>query len=225
LPKLNSKLLELQAELQQTPTSYAEAKIQSGRLDEMFGFECEKIEDELFETEKEHLFSSPRQFWYGLEVQSMQTPYSELLEFVHFLKPKPQDLWLDLGAAYGRMGLVLACFAPEVRFIGYEFVQSRVDEGNRVFRALGVRQAQLVSADLAAADLELPDADLFFVYDFGSKDDVYKVLEKLRVKALAKPIQVIARGRGIRNWILMDFPWLYDVKPPQHFKTWSYFQS
>ena len=218
-------LSELKAGLSVRPETYAEAKTQADHLDTQFGFDCQNIEDSLFEIEKEALFSSPRQFWYGLDVQSMQTPYSEILEYIEFIKPKPHDTWVDLGAAYGRMGLVLAAFEPQVQFIGYEFVQKRVDEGNRIFQRLGLTSAVLRQADLARDNFLMPKAELYFLYDFGSKDDIYKVLEKLRLKAQSHQIQIIARGRGVRNWILMDFPWLYDVKPPQHFKTWSYFQS
>lgn len=214
------------AGLLDTPTSdYTSAKEQAAKIDDLLGFECARIEEDLFETHQDSIFSSSQQFWYGLDLQSMQTPYSEILEMIHFLKPAAGELWLDLGAAYGRMGIVIGFQKPLVRFLGYEFVQERVDEGNRIFKKWKLDQVQMRKEDIASEQFHLEEADLYFLYDFGSRADVYKVLEKLRLIAQTKKIRVIARGRGVKNWILMDFPWLYDIETPVHFLNWSVFRS
>ena len=215
----------IKAELSVPHKDYSAAKIQAKTLDELIGYQCDPIEDELFEANHENLFSTPRQFWYGLDLQTLQTPYSEIVGMVQYLNPQPGEIWLDLGAGHGRMGIVLGCLCPQVSFIGYEYVQLRVDEGNRIFKKWNISLAKMQQADLAREDLELPDADLYFLYDFGSKEDVYKILEKLRVMAQKKSIRVIARGRGVRNWIFMDFPWLYDIHPPTNFTNWTIFKS
>ena len=41
---------------------------------------------------------------------------------------------VDLGAGYGRMGLVIAKHYPTLSFWGVEYVAERVAEGNRVFQ-------------------------------------------------------------------------------------------
>ncbi len=222
--KTNS-IEQILQELKIVPVDYAAAKKQAKVLDDLLGYECDPIEDVLFEANHETLFSSPRQFWYGLDLQTLQTPYSEIVEMVQHLKPQPEELWLDLGAGYGRMGIVLASLCSQIKFVGYEYVQKRVDEGNRIFKKWNFFFARMKQADLAAPDFELEPADLYFLYDFGSKDDVYKIIKKLQDLALKKPIRVVARGRGVRNWILMDFPWLYDINPPEHFANWTVFRS
>lgn len=205
--------------------NYAAAKVQAKEIDDLLGLNCDQIEDELFEANQESLFLPGQQFWYGLEIQSLQTPYSEIVEMIDFLKPKKGDCWLDLGAGYGRMGFTLAFVEPDVKFIGYEYVQSRVDEGNRIFSEWNMRLAEMRQADISKADFKLDSASLYFLYDFGSKDDIYKVFEKLRVEAQKRPIQVVARGRGVRSWIFMDCPWLCEIHSPVQFKNWTFFQS
>jgi hypothetical protein len=215
----------IRVELATLQKDYAAAKVHAQRVDELLGFVCEPIEDQLFEANSDSIISSPRQFWYGLELQAMQTPYSEILEMVRHLRPQSGDLWVDLGAGYGRIGILLGFLHPGVRFRGYEYVLDRVLEGQRIFKQWNLADVELRQADLATDDFVVEPAEVYFLYDFGSRDDIYKVLHKLGVVARHKKIKVIARGRGVRSWILMDFPWLYDVEPPEHFSTWSLFKS
>ncbi len=218
---------KIRAELSTEPLDYSSAKEQATRLDEQFGFKCKIIEEKLFNQLQPpaNNFENPQEFWIGLDIQSLQTPYSEIVEMINFLNPNPGDLWLDLGAAYGRMGLILGLLRPMVQFTGYEFIQQRVDEGNRVLKLWKCHLSEIKQADISSDDFELERSDLYFLYDFGSKKAVYRILEKLRTIAAKRPIRVIARGRGVRNWLMVDFPWISQVHQPQHFKNWSLFCS
>jgi hypothetical protein len=215
----------IKREMQVAQSDYAASKLQAKQLDDQLGLRCEQIEDVLFEQNKDSLFIPGQEFWYGLEIQSLQTPYSEVVEMINFLKPQAGDCWLDLGAGYGRMGITLGFLRPDVQFIGYEFVQARVEEGNRIFSEWDLSSAQMKQADISKDDFQLDRANLYFLYDFGSKDDIYKVLEKLRLVAKNQSIQVVARGRGVRSWIFMDCPWLCEINSPVQFKNWTYFKS
>lgn len=207
--------------LQQKQSCYAEAKIHSQTLDQLFGFNCDAVEKNLPQLD----YNEHKQLWYGLDLQSLQTPYSEILEIIQLLQPAQDETWVDLGAGYGRMGLVMGLLFPEMKFKGFEFVQARVTEANRVLKKWGCAKATLSQADIAAPSFFIPDADLFFIYDFGSKQDVGSVLVKLAEKAKRRPVRVVARGRGIRNWIMQDHPWLAAVQPPAHYQHWSIFRS
>tara|TARA_B110001454_G_scaffold16145_1_gene14590 strand:+ start:75063 stop:75737 length:675 start_codon:yes stop_codon:yes gene_type:complete len=219
-------LSALKVEILIPQPDYADAKVHSKKIDDQLGLSCDQIEDVLFEENKDSLFlSDAKEFWYGLEIQSLQTPYSEVVEMIQYVKPKCGDTWVDLGAGYGRMGMTLGFVQPEVKFIGYEFVQSRVDEGNRILQEWDLKNAVMKQADIASDDFQLDVADLYFLYDFGSKADIYKVLEKLRVLAQDRSIQVVARGRGVRSWIFMDCPWLSEINSPVQFKNWTFFKS
>jgi len=215
-------------ELLTLPQSYSEAKQQAKRLDQIFGFEFQEIEKALV-LKKADLQKAKddreRQFWIGLDIQALQTPYSEIVEMIQKINPKAEDTWMDLGAGYGRIGLILGLLCSDVYFRGYEYISERVFEGNRIREKWQIQNGGLYQADLIHDPIELHQGDVFFLYDFGSRSDVYKVLEKLKQVAAVKSIQVIARGRGVKNWIMMDFPWLGSVNPPKHFENWSLFQS
>ncbi len=210
------------------PTSYAAAKIHSAQIDQLLDFQYQPLENALnekFKSESHSHSESEKQMWIGLDVHSMQTPYSEILEMIKVTQPKETDHWIDIGAAYGRMGITLAITRPRMRFTGYEIVNERAIEANRIYKKWNFQNAEVYALDLAAPNVLIPPADLYFIYDFGSKKDADCVLEKLRILALEKPIQVIARGRGIKNWIMMDYPWLSQTNPPTHFTHWSWFRS
>lgn len=207
--------------LLQRQSSYAQAKVHSQTLDQLFGFNSERIERALSGLDCGH----NKQLWYGLDLQSLQTPYSEILQIIQIIEPSSDETWVDLGAGYGRMGLVMGLLYPSMKFKGFEFVKERVTEANRILKKWGCDGSTLSQADLAAPSFFIPDADLFFIYDFGSKQDVSCVLRKLAEKAKRHPVRVVARGRGIRHWILQEHPWLASVEPPRHYQHWSIFHS
>lgn len=228
LKKLKSKLENIREILKVIPETYSLAKEQSGKIDQILEFRSEDIEKELIAksgVKSAMRTQQERQTWIGYDVQAFQTPYSELAEMVRLVNPAPGELWVDLGAGYGRMGIVLAVFAPEVNFLGYEIVKERASEGSRVFEILDLERAKLSQINLADQDFQIQSADLYFIYDFGGKPEVYSVIEKLRMIAKSKKIRVIARGRGVRNWLLQDFPWLSQVEDPIHYEHWSLFKS
>lgn len=214
--------------LDQENLTYSQAKEQAQKIDQILGYQSEAIEKELISKNHSQHFLNlqvDRQLWFGLDVQSLQTPYSELREMFNYLNPQNHELWVDLGAAYGRMGVVLGVLSPKTQFIGFEMVKERVDEGNRIFAQLGLSKKSLIHEDVASERFTLPDADLYFLYDFGSKKDVYLLLEKLKKCSQKKSLRVIARGRGIKNWIYQENPWLYISKDPIHFENWSLFET
>lgn len=215
----------IKSEILQNQPDYATAKVHSKMIDDQLGLNCSQIEDILFDQNQDSIFRPGKNFWYGLEIQSLQTPYSEIVEMIDFVKPKCGDKWVDLGAGYGRMGLTLGIVRPDVEFVGYEYVQDRVNEGNRLFKEWNLSKVTMKQADISKDEFNLESADLYFLYDFGSKEDVDKVLEKLRVQAQTQPIQVVARGRGMRSWIFMQCPWLCEIHSPVQFKNWTYFRS
>lgn len=221
--KLQSKLYfsEVTDLLIQPQSSYSDAKVHSHTLDQLFGFNCDLIETAI----AQRVTGPNQQFWYGLDLQSLQTPYSEILEILNLIQPTNEETWVDLGAGYGRMGLVMGLIFPQMIFKGFEFVPERVFEGNRILQKWGCSQAHIAQADIANPSFYIPDADLFFIYDFGSKSDVHTVLEKLAEKAKRRNIRVVARGRGVRQWILNQHPWLSSINTPSHYQHWSFFYS
>lgn len=216
----------LKAELESLVSlDYAAAKARSEALDLKLGFSQQEIEDKLIESFHVQGGQRVEQRWIGLPLQAMQTPYGELVEFVATLAPKATDTWVDLGAAYGRLGIVLAALAPQTRFIGYELVRERVLEGQAVYEKLLLTNAKLIEQDLSAASFTPATAECYFLYDFGTREAIEKALVDLRDIAAKQPIAVVARGRGCRNLIDRGQPWLTEIVEPMHRAHYSIYRS
>lgn len=214
---------------------YQQAREESEKLDLVFGFEVARIEGQLLAQAQEidptgnhktwgAILHQGNQTWVGLSHQTLQTPYSELKKMCELIRPAPFETIVDLGAGYGRMGLVLKALYPEVNFIGYEYVASRVEEGQRVLKNLECYRSLLVVQDLTSSEFELPDAEYYFVYDYGTVQHIRQTLKQLECLADHRKFKVIARGKGTRSLIQYEHPWLADVYPAIHEENFSIFQ-
>lgn len=168
------------------------------------------------------------QTWVGLELQTLQTPYSEILRILNLLKIKPYQHVIDLGAAYGRMGIVLGGVFGKSIFTGFEYVKSRVDEGNRIYKELGLNKCLLIAQDLAAPDFTLPEADVYFIYDYGQVEHIDHTLKQISVVANKRPIKVVVRGKFTKQIIANFHPWLdlkYEGKLEELFSIYTAFAN
>lgn len=210
--------------------SYRDAQIHSAQVDSWLGFRLEPVETKLSAERPHYGGLSTEQHWIGLPLQTLQTPYTEIRTLLSLLNLKSNDHVVDLGAGYGRMAFVLAAHYPEVRFTGYEVVQERVDEGQRVLtsylKKLSISSdTKIVCADLSLKTFKPAQARFYFLYDFGSREAISKALIDLREIASEKSITVIGRGRASRDAIERGEPWLSQVNVPRHFDHFSIYQS
>jgi hypothetical protein len=200
------------------PTSYEGARAHAQALDLHLGVEVARIEGGLLvrargmNPEGSHAswgasIHQGNQTWVGLSHQTLQTPYSELKSMCEDLKLQT-GLMVDLGAGYGRMGLVLHGLYPEMSFLGYECVAERVREGNRIFEKYHCHRAILVEKDLMDPTFELPEADYYLIYDYGTVAHIRHTLKQLEKMADRKNFKLIARGKGTRSLIAYEHPWL-----------------
>lgn len=214
---------------------YQQAREESEKLDLEFGFEVARIEGELLGQAQEldptgnhktwgASLHQGNQTWVGLSHQTLQTPYSELKKMCQLIAPKAGETIVDLGAGYGRMGLVLKALYPEVNFLGYEYVASRVKEGQRILKNYQCEKSLLFVQDLTAPDFELPEAEYYFVYDYGTVQHIRQTLKQIELMADQRNFKVIARGKGTRSLIQYEHPWLADVYPAIHEENFSIFQ-
>jgi hypothetical protein len=198
--------------------TYADRKKESSEIDDELGYEIANCETLI------RARASTQENWARLSPQIFQTPYGELAEIIRKVDPDSTYAeWIDLGAAYGRLGIVLAALRPHARFLGYELEPERVEEGNRIYRLHRVHTAELCAADLATE--ALPIAPLYFIYDFGTPAAVSRVLESLREIAQRRSICVIGRGRRVRDLIEKENPWLSGIVPPVHEAHFSIYRS
>lgn len=197
---------------------------QSEKIDKLLGFNISEIETNLLKEAQE---KSPKgnvqtwgaklhegnQTWVGLWHQTLQTPYSEMRLICDLLAPLKDSLLVDLGAGYGRLGIVLHALYPGARFFGFEYVPERVIEGAKIFKELSCINASLVQEDLSREDFILPEADYYFIYDYGTVKHIRHTLKQIELMANHKKFKVIARGKGVISIIENEHPWLSKVFP------------
>jgi precorrin-6B methylase 2 len=220
LPLSDKKRIIQIPEFFQTPKANDIIRRQhAGIVDKILGFRIRYIEEMMiadargFEPDGTHETWGPKihegaQTWVGLDLQTLQTPYSECLRILQLLKIRPYQHVVDLGAAYGRMGIVIGGLYIKNSFTGFEYVKSRVDEGNRVYKELGMSRSKLVTQDLFDKGFEMPEADIYFIYDYGQVEHIDHTLKQLEAVAQKRPIKVVVRGKFTKQIIADRHHWL-----------------
>lgn len=201
---------------------YETSQKQSCYIDKILGFKVLDIEEKLLDKAKKLTDEEGHKFWssalhgdshtwVGLSPAHLQTPYHELLEILLLLDlPKNKHI-VDLGSAYGRLGVVSQMIDDSLKFTGFEFVQERVNEGNRIFNELDLSDTELFESDISCDDFEIPLADVYFIYDFGKVSHIKKILKTLEERVENESFIVIARGRGVRSLIEYETPCFIEV--------------
>jgi hypothetical protein len=209
--------------------TYHQAQVHSEHVDQWLGLDTVKIEWSLDEkgcrSRAPNTEGDKQELWIGLATKSLLTPYSEIRFILNHLNPGPGTTVVDLGAAYGRMGFVIGRHYPKVKFIGYEFVGERVNEGLRCLKPFQFPLIELIHADLSVPDFTPAMAEFYFIYDFGNPKVIEKTLHDLRRIAREKAIVVVGRGRSSRDLIERRHPWLSDVIKPTHLGNSSIYRS
>ena len=136
------------AAIRRCPPGLQAEKAQSEEIDRDLGLDCQTIEHALIKRARQHsqsedfrdwgpaLHGQDYQTWVGLPVQSLMTPYAEILRMLESLAPLPGSMLTDLGAGYGRLSYITSLRFPDSRCLSFEYVTERVHEGNRVYGAL-----------------------------------------------------------------------------------------
>lgn len=236
----DKKLLASSPEFYQTPKANDVIRRQHALMvDKILGFRVKYIEEMLvadargFDPDGSHESWGPTmhngvQTWVGLELQTLQTPYSELYRILQLLKLRPYQHIVDLGAAYGRMGIVTGGLLIKNSFTGYEFVKARVDEGNRIYQDLKMTRSKLIEADLSAKAFELPEADIYFIYDYGQVEHIDRTLNQIRAVSEKRPVKVVVRGKFTRRIISDRHQWLdmtYEGKLEELFSIYQAYRG
>lgn len=196
-------------------TSYEEEKRHSKDVDQWLGIQFEKGEDfvELDGTVS----------WKSKGPDTFLTPYTECRKILEELGLANGFTLVDFGAGYGRMGHVVEALDSTAIFLGFELISTRVEEANRVAEHWGKR-FRLQCQDLNASDFRVPQAEAYFLYDFGSENQILDLLEKLRTQRGHSSFQLVARGGRVRHLIQKYHPWLWAVKNPRHWENFSIYQ-
>ena len=134
-------------------------RLHSFEIDQKLGFDIESIEH--FISNHYRSYPGTENAWIGLEPEILQTPYSEILDFLSLITNKNKVRVIDFGAAYGRVGIACEKVFSTYEFIGYEIVKERAKEGNRVFKELEITSSIIKTDNILDNSFDLPEADLY----------------------------------------------------------------
>ncbi len=167
-------------------------------LDIKYDLDANMISDP---NQKERLYEGA-----GLGVQ---TSYSSILLALERANPANGARIVDLGSGYGRVGFVLGLLRPDVDFIGYEYVEHRVENSKGVAKRAGLQRTTFVTQDLARRDFKIPVADIYYMYDPFSPETYGTVLDQLIEVGKRLQITIVTKGRA-NSWVreaLMNRAW------------------
>ena len=157
--------------------------------------------------------------WIGLNPQVLLTPYSELYEIFDILRAYSVKSIVDIGCAYGRVGIVGKAFFPESSFTGYEIVKKRISEAQRI-SSLYDLDLKILNQNVLDEDFELPNSSVYFIYDFSHFMHIKTILSKIELKIGKHPFILVAKGEDIRSIIQLYFPIFLTKQEPIYKKNW-----
>ncbi len=176
-------------------------------LDKELGYRISKIEEKLLKkysaydkpvdasSKKQH-YEGP-ETWIGLHPQILQTPYCDIYKALALLIDFDIRHVVDIGACYGRIGLVLNTIMPNAQFTGYEIIKQRQIEANRIYSKLNLKNSIVELKNVLNDSFEIPAADIYFIYDFSEREDINIMLRKLNETMRGRDFFLITKGDRI----------------------------
>lgn len=202
-------------------SSYQEQQYHSKLIDDLYGFKIVETENVIGHGPSYQGY----EIWSGLAPEQLQTPYDELRRVLRDCQFSDGDRLVDLGAGYGRVGVIIGERFPNSEFIGIEVARERVKEGNRIFANCSFEGCQLLAAEAHGQKTAIAPAKVYFLYDFGLPSQIEQTLSKIVKSAFCQEFYVVARGRGVRSIINYKFPELWSAFTPYHGKTYSIYST
>ena len=200
------KNLENAVRTQQTyrRQKHVHPRVHAKHVDRLLGYKIPKIEIKLLKKyrayDRENDQSNRKQHyegtqtWVGLHPQVLLTPYNEIFEALSVCDAIKIEHVVDIGAAYGRVGLVANSLFPSTLFTGYEVLKQREVEGNRIFDFFELQNLQIVQKNILEDDFVLPKAEIYFIYDFSDSPDLCQILDELEGRIGKYDFYLVTKG-------------------------------
>lgn len=133
------------------------------------------------------------EIWFDMDGEQ-QTSWSQLIELVELMDLAEGQLVSDLGSGLGRLGLLIGLLRPDVKFVGFELIDVRVDWANSAARSNGFRNVSFQTENLANDNLRLPQADHFYLFNPTSPSTSESLANVLLELSLKRSFKVYIRG-------------------------------
>lgn len=161
-------------------------------------YRCFDLLDEImtvnYQLEDGFTYKSEQRLYVGAG-SGVQSGHSAILLTLKALALKPHSTFIDLGSGYGRVGLIGGLLNPKSTFIGYEFIEHRVQNSNACAQSLDLQdQVHFICQDLSLFDFEIPLADCIYLYDPFSEESFKGLLEQIIRMSQLRPLKVVTKG-------------------------------
>jgi len=189
-------------------------------LDSKLDLNVESVERNLLQK-KINIYKDPIQHVYlGCPVDDMLTPYPYLSEAMNLIDLPEGATVVELGCGYARLAFVMTEDFPKLHYIGFEIVSERLEEARRCLTKVGFK-GELHCKDLFDPDVNIPQAEAYFIGEYGTSRAIEKSLNDLRLISQSKKIFVVVIGPEVKNRIKSDHPWLAKVNEFDAFTMYS----
>ncbi len=136
-------------------------------------------------------------------------PYAVFRELCRRIEPPPDEVLLDLGSGYGRLGFYGSLLRGG-RIHGIERVQERVDEASRVRDRLGLATLSFASGDAVTAPW--PETGWYCVLNSFLPSVLPRVVDRLG--EIARRRRIVIASISMSNLVFAQQPWLAEIPGP-----------
>ncbi len=157
-------------------------------------------------------------FSYTLDPGRFLTSYNDYVRIFAALNLKPGQKLVEIGSAFGRGALAFGVMAPQGSYVGYEIVEERFRQAERMADSFGLENVKFFKKDIFKSKIEC--ADYYFMFNPKEFDALTGLEDQLRECARQRPVMVI-RGRETplpadqKKWlksVTLDDPWATNRK-------------
>lgn len=207
----------------------------SRELDKRLGIASDLIESRLSDVyqhyygvgdnEGKKKLTGTQNAWFGLDAQILQTPYHECFEILEFLEEFNLKSIVDIGAGYGRFGIVAEILQYDYQYYGYEIVPERVQEAQSFINSHDLKKTFIECQNVLDSSFAFPKASVFMLYDFSNPQDISTILHKLSdIWGKEKQI-LILRGKAAHSLVSNKFREFQCLGDPVYFDKWTGYKS
>jgi SAM-dependent methyltransferase len=157
------------------------------------------------------------------------TAYRELDTVLRWLRPGPEDVFVDLGAGKGR-ALTIAAAYPFRRLVGVEIAPDLCAEAERNLQAFAARRAcppvEMAAAD--AAEFAIPDdATIIYLYNPFHGPRLETVFRNIAASLEAAPraLTIVYNNPAHFEKIEHKFPWLRRARVLEMEYRWIVYRA
>jgi len=137
--------------------------------------------------------------------------YRNIQRVLRYLKPRPEDVFYDIGSGMGRVLCVVA--RKDVRkCVGVELLEPLCQIARRNSASLRGRKApiQIISGDATTADLA--EGTIYFLFNPFGPETLRHTLENIRCSLSQKPRAIkVVYYNSVFQSVLEGLPWLRQV--------------